>query len=76
MDLTQLKSLSRRQLEEMQAAIAKELISCAICGREGAGPYVIRTGGKNSRARASIKLCLPCFEHFREPESLALTETN
>lgn len=59
-----LKSLTRRQLEDLQEAITKELRACVIDDREGAESYLISRKG----ARASILLCKPCFEKYRLPK--------
>ena len=59
-----LKSLTRRQLEDLRESIDKELQSCVVDGREGAELYRISKRGQ----RASIMLCLPCFEKLRLPE--------
>ena len=62
-----LEGMSRRQLEELQGRIARQLEGCALDGREGAEHYLI-TG---RHARASIRLCRPCFERLRLPPGRA-----
>ena len=70
-----LKSMTRRQMEELRSRLDKELQSCILCGTEGAIPYVItrnnRTKGA-SAARATVLLCVPCFEKIRLPEGRAV----
>jgi hypothetical protein len=64
---TDLSAFTRRQLEELRERIDRELLSCAIDGREGAEAYLISKKG----TRASILLCKPCFERLRLPEMRA-----
>lgn len=59
-----LSGLSRRELESLAARVAKQLASCVVCEREGAHDYLVSAHS----IRASIRLCLPCFERFRLPE--------
>jgi hypothetical protein len=59
-----LAGLTRKQLEDLRTKIDLELRSCVIDGREGAEPYRITKKG----TKASIMLCVPCFEKFRLPE--------
>lgn len=61
--MTDLSGFTRRQLEELQARIVKELQSCVIDSREGAEIYSITRHG----AKATIMLCKPCFEKLRQP---------
>jgi hypothetical protein len=64
-----LKDMTRRQLEDLQARIEKELRSCTLCGNEGATPYSIVHDG----TRASMLFCKPCFEKHRLPEGRAIS---
>lgn len=62
-----LAGLTRRQLEDLQEKIAKELQSCVIDGREGAIAYRVTSHS----ATASLMLCKPCFERYRLPKTAA-----
>lgn len=62
-----LEAMTRRELEALQEKIDRQLQSCVIDGREGAETYVVSRQG----TRASIRLCKPCFEKLRLPESRA-----
>jgi hypothetical protein len=64
-----LKGMTRRQMEEMRATLERELRSCSLCGTEGASTFrVIATSGSLRGQRASLRMCLPCFEKNRLPE--------
>ena len=62
-----LEGLTRRDLEALAARIARQLVACTLCGREGAEPYRVTRGG----ITASLLLCTPCFEQHRLPEGRA-----
>jgi hypothetical protein len=64
-----LKGLTRRQLEDLQARIEKELQACTLCGIEGAEAYNVTRHG----TRASMLFCKPCFERHRMPETRAIS---
>lgn len=64
-----LKGLTRKQLEELQVRIERELRSCTLCGTEGAEAYAVSRKG----TRASLLLCKPCFERHRLPEGRAIS---
>jgi hypothetical protein len=67
-----LKGMTRRQLEDLGDKIARELRACTLCGIEGASPFrVIATGGGLRGNKASLLLCMPCFEKHRLPEGRA-----
>jgi len=60
-----LSGLSRRKLEELRERIDRELQSCVIDGREGAVPMLV----SNKGTRATLLICIPCFERLRLPQS-------
>lgn len=64
-----LKGLTRRQLEDLQAQIERELQACTLCSAEGAEPYNVGRHG----VRASMLFCKPCFEKHRLPETRAIS---
>jgi len=59
-----LKSLTRRQLEDLQRKIERELKACILCGSEGATAYSV---WHRNTSKASLQLCRPCFEKHRLP---------
>jgi transcription elongation factor Elf1 len=64
-----LKGLTRRQLEELQERIIRELRTCTVCGTEGAEAYTV----SNRHAKVSMLFCKPCFERHRLPEGRAIS---
>jgi hypothetical protein len=68
-----LKGLTRRQLEELQEQIERELRACVVCGVEGATPFKVtgRISGTNNSMKASMLFCKPCVERYRLPDGRA-----
>lgn len=64
-----IKGLSKRQLEELADAVARELQACTLCGTEGARSYVVQATG----FKVSMLFCKPCIEKNRLPEARAVT---
>jgi hypothetical protein len=62
--------LPARDLERIQARIAKRLQACVIDGRDGAIPVAarFRPSTAASEARISLLLCPACIEKHRLPE--------
>ena len=71
-----LKSMTHKQLEQLQSEVAKELRACSICGNDGASS-VLLTGRVNGSGaiRASLLICLPCLEKHRRPEGRVQTNS-
>lgn len=69
--LDALKGLTKRQMEDLAAALAKELQECVLCGTEGAEFYLVRPRRREAGERATMLFCVPCFEKHRLPESRA-----
>lgn len=71
-----LDSLTKRDLERLQARIAARLISCVLCGAGEASFYVVapksHSGG---RGRASMAFCPACFAKHRLPDARAAVDT-
>jgi transcription elongation factor Elf1 len=64
-----IKSLTRRQLQELQKQIEKELLSCIFCGTEGAVRHSLKPIQRSSGNPVVVLVCKPCFEKFRLPMS-------
>jgi len=59
-----LDSLTRRDLEQLQEQIARRLLTCTVCGSDGADAVRLSAHG----IVASLMLCKPCLEKHRLPE--------
>ena len=60
-----LDAMSARDLEHMRELIARRLVTCIICGHDGAEMYRV----SHRSAIASMAICPACFERNRLPES-------
>lgn len=59
-----LDGMSARDLERMRELIDRRLVSCLLCGNDGAERYRVSRKG----VVASLSLCPACFESHRLPE--------
>lgn len=70
-----LAGFTREQLLELKDQIDLALVSCTICGNEGAARYSYRQTGRGGRREGILLLCLPCVSKHREPSTQSRGES-
>ena len=61
----QLKTMTRRQLEDLKADIERALVTCIVCGEVGAMPMRARYANKDG----TLDICSACFDKHRRVPS-------
>lgn len=62
----QLRTMTRRELEDLAADVQRALVTCVICGESGAVPFRARHGNQDG----TLDVCPACFgKHRRAPSA-------